>query len=95
MSLLIKTVVLSPEARKQLAKLPLFIVICLDQWIAAVEDRGLAEVRKVRGYHDEPLKGSWVGYRSVRLNRCYRAYYRIAGLEVRFVLVERIDKHEY
>ena len=33
---------------------------------------GLEEVRKVPGYHDEPLKGDQAGERSIRLSRSYR-----------------------
>ncbi len=38
---------------------------------------GLSEVRKVPGYHDEPLKGQRKGQRSIRLSRSYRAIYVI------------------
>jgi len=42
-------------------------------WVAAVELDGVEEVRKAPGYHDEPLKGSRAGQRSIRLSRSYRA----------------------
>jgi toxin HigB-1 len=57
--------------------------------------RGLEEVRKVPGYHDEPLKGALKGQRSIRLSRGYRAYYRIVGESIEFVRVEGVNKHEY
>lgn len=49
----------------------------LADWALAVETYGLEEVRKVPGYHDEPLKGKRAGQRSIRLSRAYRAIYII------------------
>lgn len=92
---MINTVELTPLVRKQLKKLPAHIVLNFQNWVEDVEIRGVEEVRKVPGYHDETLRGELKGYRSVRLSRAYRAYYRIDGSTVEFVRVERIDKHEY
>ena len=92
---LVKRVELSKLAIKQIRKLPKEIVFSFQQWVLDVEAQGLEEVRKIPGYHDEPLKGSMWGLRSVRLSRAYRAYYRVDHDQVRFVKVERIDKHEY
>lgn len=71
------------------------IVINFQNWVEDVEARGLDEVRKIPGYHDEPLKGALKGFRSIRLSRGYRAYYQVIEGAVKFVSVERIDKHEY
>ena len=49
------TVELSTKAKKNLSKLPMHIVDKLDTWIDAVERNSLEQVRKVPGYHDEPL----------------------------------------
>lgn len=92
---MINTVELTPLVRKQLKKLPTYIVLNFQNWVEDVEIRGIEEVRKIPGYHDEPLRGGLKGYRSIRLSRAYRAYYRIEGSSVEFVRVERIDKHEY
>jgi proteic killer suppression protein len=61
--------------------------------IFRVEISRLAEkqLRKVPGYHDEPLKGE----RSIRLTRAYRAIYEIKQDTARFVSVEEVSKHEY
>ena len=88
-------ILLSVLTKRQLRKLPEHIVISFQNWVEDVEERGLEEVRKIPGYHDEPLKGSLDGIRSVRLSRSYRAYYRISGAHVKIAYVERIDKHEY
>jgi hypothetical protein len=34
-------------------------------WVDDVEERGLEEVRKIPGWHDEPLKGERKGQRSI------------------------------
>jgi proteic killer suppression protein len=82
-------------AQKQLRKLPRHIVDNLMIWVTAVEHEGLEEVRKVPGYHDEPLKGDRIGQRSIRLSRTYRAIYEIKGDTAEFVSVEEVTKHEY
>ena len=82
-------------AEKQLRKLPRHIVDNLMIWVAAVEHDGLEEVRKVPGYHDEPLKGDRTGQRSIRLSRAYRAIYEVKQDTARFVSVEEVSKHAY
>ena len=65
-------------------------------WVASVQLVGLEVTRQSPGYHDEPLKGRWAGYRSIRLSRAYRAIYVIkTDGSVEFALVERVSKHEY
>lgn len=66
-----------------------------EAWVRLVETIGLEEVRKVPGFHDEPLKGDRKGQRSIRLNRAYRAFYVIKKGVVAFVSVEEVNKHEY
>jgi proteic killer suppression protein len=63
-------------------------------WVGSVQAVGLEATRQVPGYHDEPLKGRWLGYRSIRLSDSYRAVYRVredGALE--FAFVESINKH--
>lgn len=83
------------RAKKDIIKLPLHIKTLLFAWIDDVEQRGLEEVRKIRGYHDEPLHGKRIGQRSIRLSRSYRAIYTIKEKAVEFVLIEEVHKHEY
>ena len=65
-------------------------------WVGQVEKVGLEETRKRPGVHDEPLKGDREGQRSVRLNRAYRAIYRIVESGVlKLVRVEEVNKHDY
>jgi proteic killer suppression protein len=92
---MIRRVEISKVAAKQLRKLPRHIVDKLMIWIAAVENDGCEEVRKVPGYHDEPLKGDRAGQRSIRLSRGYRAIYEIQEDTAKFVSIEEVNKHEY
>jgi proteic killer suppression protein len=82
-------------AEKQLRKVPRNILDNLMIWVAAVEHDGLEEVRKVPGYHDEPLKGDRAGQRSIRLSRAYRAIYELKAGKAKFVSVEEVSKHDY
>lgn len=88
-------VAISKQARKDLIRVPEHIARNLKYWIEAVETDGLDEVRKVPGYHDEPLHGKRIGQRSIKLSRGYRAIYVIKGVEIEFVSVEEVSKHQY
>ena len=93
---MIRNVILSRVARKQLLKVPHFVRIKLGAWIEDVEAVGLEEVRKVPGFHDEPLHGRRQGQRSIRLNRSYRAIYIIKrNGHIEFVSIEEVSKHDY
>jgi proteic killer suppression protein len=93
---MIDRVELSKLARKQLKRLPRHIVENLASWVDDVETRGLEEVRKIPGYHDEPLRGDRQGQRSIRLSQAYRAIYVVrADGGIEFVSVEEVSKHEY
>lgn len=61
-----------------------------------METLGLEEVRKIPGYHDEPLSGDRAGQRSIRLSLSYRAIYEIlSDQQVKFVWIEEVTKHAY
>ena len=84
------------KVQKSVKKLPSYIKVKLLKWAKDVEKYGLKEIRKVPGYHDEPLKGKRIGQRSIRLSKSYRAIYttnKEKTLEV--VVVEEVNKHEY
>jgi toxin HigB-1 len=92
----ITEVEISKRAQKQLQKLPRGIIRNIQLWVQSVATTGLEEVRKIPGYHDEPLKGNRTGQRSIRLNRSYRAIYEIKNDgTVKFVSVEEVSKHDY
>jgi proteic killer suppression protein len=84
------------KVAKQLQKLPTFVIDKLNAWIRSVEREGIREVRKILGYHDEPLKGDRKGQKSIRLTKAYRAIYTESKLgNIEFIIVEEVNKHEY
>ena len=42
---------------KQLERIPEVIIRKFRFWVAFVEESGIREVRRHKGFHDEPLKG--------------------------------------
>ena len=63
-----------------------------------VEILGINEVRKISGYHDEPLKDKrkHKRQRSIRLSKAYRAFYTEYKHEgINTISIEEINKHEY
>ena len=93
---MINKVTISKQAKKDIIKIPRHIVEALAIWIDDVEDRGLHEVRKISGYHDEPLVGIRKGQRSIRLSRAYRAIYILkTDNSIEFIYIEEVNKHEY
>ena len=90
------TVILTKKVEKELKKVPTHIAIKLFEWIEAVAHEGLLEVRKVPGFHDEPLQGKRKGQRSIRLSKAYRAIY-IMGKNQQMEIVEviEVNKHDY
>ena len=84
------------KVEKQLKKIPQAIVIRLLRWIRTVEEFGLNEARKIKGYHDESLKGLTTGQRSVRLGIKWRAIYTLSKTgELNIVKVEEVTPHDY
>ena len=87
---------LSKAARKQLLKLPSYIVRKFALWADLVQNEGLTAARAIPGFRDHALKGTWLGYHAVRLSDAYRAIYIVHsdGL-IETVLVEEVNKHDY
>ncbi len=92
---MITNVRVTASAEKDLAKLPRHIVVNFRNWVRSVRLEGLDNVRLIKGYHDEPLKGKRAGQRSIRLSRSYRAIYVIRNEEIELAVVEEVNKHEY
>ena len=92
--MIITRIVIFKFAEKQLKKIPQAINESLRYWAETVERTGIRETRKLSGYHDEPLKGSRKGQRSIRLNKAYRAIYieTVEGIEITVI---EVNKHEY
>lgn len=93
---MINRVIIAKDARKALKKLPFYVIKKLNLWAQSVARNGLDEVRKLPGYHDEPLKGQRKGQRSIRLSKTYRAIYVVKiDNSIEFVSVEEVNKHDY
>jgi proteic killer suppression protein len=53
-------------------------------------------VRKIPGFHDEPLKGDRKGQRSIRLSKAYRAIYVIGNSgNIEIAEIIEVHKHDY
>jgi proteic killer suppression protein len=93
---MIRRVEVTRRAEKQARKLPVHVRRKLKAWTYLVAEIGLEEVRRIPGFHDEPLVGPRRGMRSIRLSRAYRAMYRLVrdgGIEL--VSIEEVSKHDY
>ncbi len=89
-------VVASARFEKQLRKIPKFIQEAAAIWVETVESIGIRECRKIKGYHDEPLRSDRLGQRSVRLNKAYRLFYTEDNKgALHIVTIEEINKHDY
>lgn len=51
-------------------------------------------LRKIKGLHDESLRGEWSGHRSSRLSLQYRIIYKIEKDKI-LVQVVNITAHDY
>jgi proteic killer suppression protein len=89
-------VVLRSGAQRALLRVPPYIADKLALWVNLVETEGIAEARRIPGFHDEPLRGARAGQRSIRLSRGYRAIYTIerAGADLVIAIAE-VSKHAY
>lgn len=77
-------------------KVPYFIRDKLYQWVERVEEFGIYEIRKIKGFHDEPLQGIRLGQRSIRLNKSYRAIYiQASSGELILIQIIEVTNHEY
>jgi len=93
---MIRRVEITRRAEKQARRLPVRVSEKLWTWVYLVREIGLEEVRKIPGFHDEPLVGRWRGMRSIRLSRAYRAMYRLVQEgDVEVVSIEEVSKHGY
>jgi proteic killer suppression protein len=93
---MVRRVLLGPRAQRALHRIPQYIRDKLLGWVDLVETQGLEEARKVPGYHDEPLRGTREGQRSIRLSKGYRAVYTLRGAGADMVaVVDEVNKHDY
>ena len=82
------------KAIKQLNSLPVEILKRYEKWKDIVSISGPGGLKRIKGFHDEPLLGEWKGYRSSRLNLQYRVIYKLEH-ERFYVQVVRVTAHDY
>ena len=91
-----KATVVFESVIKELRRMPHFIVRKLNKWARDVEKFGIEEIRKIPGYHDEPLHGQRREQRSIRLSKGYRAIYiEYDEGNIKIISIEEVSKHEY
>ena len=84
------------RVEKAFKKLPKFILRRFYSWVTDVRYTGIRAVRRLPGYHDEPLTGSRLGQRSVRLNLNWRVFYvEVPNQDVELIEIIEVNKHEY
>jgi toxin HigB-1 len=86
---------ITKSAAKQLKKCPEYVQTKFDYWIDLLTAIGLRECRKYKGFHDEPLRGTRRGQRSVRLSKAYRLIYRELDDNYEIIEVIEVNKHDY
>lgn len=76
---------------KELARTPVQIKKNYLAWTRIIEFEGPEGLKLIKGFHDEALKGEWLGYRSSRLNKQWRVIYKI-DREILVVYVVEITR---
>lgn len=66
----------------------------LKLWVSKIEDEGLNSVQTDE-WHDHPLEGEWVGYRSAAFSQAGRVIYRVEGHKLIVVVVRVTATHNY
>jgi len=87
-------IIINRKAQKQIKKLPNYVLTKLQRWAEDVEEFGIEEIRKIPGYHDEPLLADRKDQRSIRLSKAYRAFYIEHKNKIIIEVIE-VNKHEY
>jgi len=79
---------------KQLDSLPKDVLKRYEKWKDIVTISGPQGLRKIKGLHDESLRGEWKGHRSSQLNQQYRVIYRVEKDKV-LIQVINVTPHDY
>lgn len=59
-----------------------------------IELQGIQGLREIKGYHDEPLKGEWKGFRSSRLSLKWRVIYKAEKEQLEVYVID-VNAHKY
>ena len=79
---------------KQLDSLPKDVLKRYEKWKDIVAISGPQGLRKIKGLHDESLRGEWKGHRSSRLNQQYRVIYKVEKDKV-LIQIVNVTPHGY
>jgi len=79
---------------KQLSKLPVDVLKRYEKWKDIVSISGPQGLRKIKGLHDESLRGEMKGHRSSRLNQQYRVIYKTEKDKI-LIQVVSVTPHDY
>jgi len=79
---------------KQLDSLPKDVLKRYEKWKDIVAISGPQGLRKIKGLHDESLRGEWKGHRSSRLNQQYRVIYKVEKDKV-LIQIVNVTPHDY
>lgn len=82
------------DVEKALKTAPIEIHKKYIAWKRIIENQGPQGLKLIRGFHDEKLKGEWIGYRSSRLNLQWRVIYLVENEECIVYAVD-INAHKY
>jgi mRNA-degrading endonuclease RelE of RelBE toxin-antitoxin system len=82
------------RVEKQLDTVPREILKRYEKWKDIAMLSGPPGLRRIKGFHDEALRGEWQGYRSSRLGLQYRVIYRLLPKQSLFQ-VEHVTPHDY
>jgi proteic killer suppression protein len=90
---------ITKKAQRDLEKVPVLIAKKLDKWIKFVEHHGLSGAQKYTSYRNEKLFGKRQGQYSIRLNRSYRAFYKIDTRQgwgrIEIIKIIEVNHHDY
>ena len=79
---------------RQLKGAPQEVLKRYEKWKDIVRLSGPTGLRKIKGFHDEALRGEWKGHRSSRLGLQYRVIYKALKDQV-LIQVVNLSPHDY
>ena len=79
---------------RQLKGAPREVLKGYEKWKDIMRLSGPAGLGKIKGFHDEALRGEWKGHRSSRLGLQYRVIYKTLKDRV-MIQVVNLTPHDY
>jgi mRNA-degrading endonuclease YafQ of YafQ-DinJ toxin-antitoxin module len=79
---------------RKLPGIPQEILERYEKWKDIVAISGPEGFRRIKGFHDESLRGQWARHRSSRLGLQYHVIYRVEREKV-YIQVIDITTHDY